>query len=327
MLDLIIPHYTEPWDIGKKMFEILDVQRGIDFADIKVILVNDGKENALDQKHFENRPYRVEQISIDHAGVSAARNAGIRASDAEWVMFCDFDDTFTNIYSLRDILNALKQGEGYDMLWSDLYIEDGKSEEWHLIKKDKEDAVFTHGKVFRRQCLLDNDMWFNTELNYNEDSEFNAIFHTKVHFQRTGKLVTPTPPYAWCWRKESTSNRDGSSIPAAWGHFKRNLSVCKAFEERMPLPRYCAMVTRTVYDAYYTLNGKHLESELQDMKRQFAEWYMAHKQYFGRIDVKSIAMIDVISQAEAKREDHDKSLNIIDWLKKIEKEYGTQPKA
>lgn len=40
-------------------------------------------------------------------------------------------------------------------------------------------------------------------------------------------------------------------------------------------------------------------------------------------------MLDMIipHYTGTNREDHDKSLNIIDWLKKIEKEYGTQPKA
>lgn len=318
MLDIIIPHYTEDWQVGKKMFSMLDLQRGVDFALIRVIVVNDGEENALDQSCYEGHPYRVDQISIPHAGVSAARNAGLRASQAPWVMFCDFDDMFAHVYALRDILNALKEADGYDMLWSDLYIENGKSEKWELIKKTKEDAVFTHGKLFRRQCLLDNDLWFNTELAFNEDSEFNAIFHTKVDFRRTGKLITDAPPYVWCWRKDSTTNRNGANVAAAWGHYKRNVSVCKAFAERMPLERYCAMVTRMVYDTYYTLNGKNLQPELEPMKRDFRLWYAQHKQYFGMVSKEAIGIIDAVSRSECIRQDHDQSKPINLWLAELE---------
>ena len=86
MLDLIIPHYTEPWQVGKKMFDMLDIQRGMDFAKIRVIVVNDGEDHALDQSCLQDRPYRAEQISIAHAGVSAARNAGLRYASAKWIM-------------------------------------------------------------------------------------------------------------------------------------------------------------------------------------------------------------------------------------------------
>lgn len=321
MLDLIIPHYTEPWSVGKKMFDMLDIQRGMNFDQIRVIVVNDGEDHAIDQSCLQDRPYRAEQISIAHAGVSAARNAGLRYASAKWIMFCDFDDMFAHAYALRDILNALQEaGDEYDMLWSDLYIENGKSEQWQLIKKTKEDAVFTHGKLFRRQALLDNDMWFNTDLTFNEDSEFNAIFHTKVNFKRTGHLITDTPPYIWCWRKDSTTNRDGAAVAAAWGHYKRNLSVCRAFEERMPLPRYCAMITRTVYDAYYTLNGTDLQPELLPMKQDFKGWYLQHKQYFGKVGPKAVEAIDTISKAECIRQDHDQSIDINRWLANLEAE-------
>ena len=44
MLDIIVAHYNEPWKTGEKFFQMLDLQRDIDFSQIKVILVNDGYE-------------------------------------------------------------------------------------------------------------------------------------------------------------------------------------------------------------------------------------------------------------------------------------------
>ena len=102
-LDIIMPHYKEPWDTVKKFFAMLELQRGIDFHSFRVLIVNDGKENAFPLNQFSSFPYEVLQISITHAGVSAARNAGLLASEAEWVMFCDCDDMFAHPYALLDI--------------------------------------------------------------------------------------------------------------------------------------------------------------------------------------------------------------------------------
>ena len=73
---------------------MLALQRNIDFSDIGVILVSDGEESRLPDELFTDYPYDVKNLTIKHRGVSGARNAGMDASDAEWVMICDFDDTF-----------------------------------------------------------------------------------------------------------------------------------------------------------------------------------------------------------------------------------------
>ena len=41
-LDLIVTHYREPWEVGKQLFDMIAMQREVDFRDISVILVNDG---------------------------------------------------------------------------------------------------------------------------------------------------------------------------------------------------------------------------------------------------------------------------------------------
>ena len=42
LLDIIVPHYKEPWEVGRPLFEMLALQRGVSFSDFRVILVNDG---------------------------------------------------------------------------------------------------------------------------------------------------------------------------------------------------------------------------------------------------------------------------------------------
>ena len=107
-IDFIVTHHNEPWNIGRKFFLMLSMQRNVDFDKINVIIVQDGVEGALEWKSiFESCPYNVNVVTIPHSGIAAARNVGIQNATADWVMFCDFDDMFSDVYSLYMLLNVL----------------------------------------------------------------------------------------------------------------------------------------------------------------------------------------------------------------------------
>ena len=142
MLDIIVTHYKEPFNVGKKMFDMIGLQRCIDFEQIRVVVIHDGTDPFPKEK-FADYPYQVEQIAIPHGGVSNARNAGIDNCKAKWIMFCDFDDSFTSIYSLREILNVLNT-DNYDMLWCKISAED--------YVDGKKKSVFCTGKT--AVCVL-----------------------------------------------------------------------------------------------------------------------------------------------------------------------------
>jgi glycosyltransferase involved in cell wall biosynthesis len=63
------------------------------FQDLEVIVVDDGSTDDTQEvlARFGNR---IRVIRQENGGVSAARNAGIRAARAEWIAFQDSDDTW-----------------------------------------------------------------------------------------------------------------------------------------------------------------------------------------------------------------------------------------
>ena len=161
MLDLVITHYKSPWSLGKPWFDMLALQRNIDFDDIGVILVNDGEDSAMDDALFKDYPFSVKNLTIPHAGVSGARNAGIDASEAEWVMICDFDDTFLSVNALHILLTAA-QDESKVMYWS------------HFM----EEILNADGKVIRTfsKCGKVNSNDCNYRINWNmTDNNGNPI--------------------------------------------------------------------------------------------------------------------------------------------------------
>ena len=299
MLDIIIPHYKEPWEVGKKLFEIINLQRGIDFGYIRVMLIHDGTE-PFPAETFDAFRYRVEQIQIPHGGVSAARNAGIDNATADWIMFCDFDDTFASLYSLRDILTVLpKAADNYDVLWGKLIAEDFiDGHEMLFFTPEKQIWVFNHAKVYRRQFLLDSGIRFNENLVFNEDSEFNARIIARIPYQRIGQITSPQPLYIWI-RRQNSVTQSGREDEAAYGQFKRNLNVTADNLEYRGVECYQGMVTRTVWDTWFTVQGARISNRMKrKIISEFIPWIRERMDAFMKVEPDILNQIRTVSRDE-----------------------------
>lgn len=298
-LDIIVTHYNEPWEVGEKLFSILNLQRGVDLDSFRVTVVNDGPECHIPDEHFTGLKYPLRQIDIEHGGVSAARNAGLDAAEAEWVMFCDFDDTFAGIYAMRDIMHVLP-AKGYNMLHGKLmaeYISDDRDLVYYPRETQK--YVYCHGKLYRRQFLLDNNLRFDTELVFNEDSEFNALLITMCHYSTIGDIKSEMPIYCWISRTGSVT-RSGREDEAALGQFRRNLKVTEANKKRGE-DHYCGMITRTVYDTWYMVQGKRISQSMKDqIMEQFVPWISdpEHLDRLGHVNENILRQIIDIARYE-----------------------------
>lgn len=277
MLDIIMPHYTEPWETGRKFFDMLELQRGCDFSAVRVILVNDGEENALPESCFANRPYEVMQISIPHGGVSAARNAGLDTATAEWVMFCDFDDMFANAYALGDILNVLP-APGMDMVWTEV-IEENVNLQGKIVRRVNRELNFSmlHGILYRRKVIEKNGIRFDAALTFDEDFDFGARMVLSLDQRRTGKIGMENPPYIYCYNGQSVTAQTGRYEEKAVCRWKRQKKLCELYREKMGPEEYANIVTGAIYNSYYTLNVEDPGPVLTGIMREFAGWYREHK--------------------------------------------------
>ncbi len=314
MLDIVITHYREPYEVGEKMFRMIGLQRCINFDDIRVTVINDGGQRLPEEKLAE-LPYTVEQVDIPHGGISAARNAGIDNAKGEWIMFCDFDDNFAGIFSLRELMGPLKS-DRYDMLWSRVIAEDyvdGKELLYYI--PDRQRFVFCHGKVYRTAFLRESEVRFDTELVFNEDSCFNAVIIARTPHTRIGEIRSALPIYSWIRRPNSVTN-SGREDEASYGHFRRNLKVTHEYENGDS--RYYGMVTRTAYDAYYMVFGKR--NSMQMKRRildEFTPWIAERIESFGKVKKETLDEIRKISRMELIEPDEvvpDKHMDVEKWL-------------
>jgi glycosyltransferase involved in cell wall biosynthesis len=91
MLSIIIPVYNKEVYLGACIRSVLAQS----FTDFELILVNDGSTDTSDEICHEYEAFDERIIVIDqhNAGVSAARNAGLKRAIGQYVGFIDSDDT------------------------------------------------------------------------------------------------------------------------------------------------------------------------------------------------------------------------------------------
>lgn len=273
MLDLVITHWTEPWEIGKKAFQMLAVQRLVNWDDITVTLIHDGSE-AFPDEYFADCPFEVHQVCIPHGGIAAARNYSIDHCNGEWIKWCDFDDMFVCSYSLNAIMNVLYKAQDYDLLWFPLVWEhnDGRR-----FLKDERDPVFIHNKVFRKSMIAEKGLRFPEHLTWCEDSAFLAVMEMEIDHQRIGKIISDMPIYAYFVRDGSLCNRPEIKFANLQSFFQRHIYVAEEFRKRGLMDQYYTMCLRVMCDSYCTLYiAKDIPEDRSEHEKRVWQWYDEH---------------------------------------------------
>lgn len=271
-LEIIMPHYNEGWEIVRPFFDMLACQKGVDFDQLRVHIVHDGTK-PFPAKYFQHVKCKVVQSTIPHGGVSAARNYGIDHAEADWITFCDCDDTFSTNYALMFVLDVLMT-DNYDVLWNEFIMEClDESGKLQIQVNKKFNLVWLHNKYYRLDFIRKNYLRFNENLYMSEDSAFNAIMNLVVDRKRIGHIKSNMPLYVWCYRKGSVTLDPGRLLKNMIGHFDRNVYVVNEFRERN-YPDADLMVGRTLTDAYVNLTRKDLPEgweTFEQMVREFAK--------------------------------------------------------
>lgn len=198
-LQFLVPQYKEKEETISFLLNSIECQADIDKKDIGVIICSDGGEYVLDKKFLKKYSYDIDYVICEHRGVSATRNSAFLLSDADYVMYCDSDDGFCNVFALKIIFENIdlseKDGKPFDLMSSKFYVEKQADEKkpWSLSILDHNN-IYIHGRVYRREFLVNNNLYFNEDIWANEDSFFNIS--TNFYSKNTKALNIPI----YCWR-------------------------------------------------------------------------------------------------------------------------------
>ena len=308
-LNIIVPHYREPWSTCKYLFDSIALQRGIHFDDIRVIVVNDGDDiltGSIERAMYKlaEYPFTVDYIVKEHGGVSAARNCGLDGSNADYVMFCDIDDGFLNNYGLHAIFSAMQ--EGFDVFMPN-FVEEFKDNDGNLqIVGHNEDLTFIHGKVYRRQFLVENNLRFDDSLTIHEDGYFNMLVYSTVQ-QLNGKLKKiSTPIYLWRWNDNSTVRADREDyVLKTYDHVMASRTAISRIQKQRGYDEfYRAAVGMTVLNSYYDFQKTryHMAKNakyLREAEKAFRRYWMEFRGTFNDLTNQYIAELAVTARTNA----------------------------
>ena len=247
-LQILVPHYHEDEQVIKPLLDSLAIQQNVDFNEFGVIICHDGKD--IPNLQLDNYSFEIKQISIEHNGVSAARNGALDAATADYVMFCDCDDMFYNACGLWIIFKEIALG--FDSM-SSIFVEETRHPETkEVVYVNRElDSTFVHGKIHRRQYLIDNSIRWNPNLTIHEDSFFNILCQNLS----TDVKYLMSPFYLWKWRDDSVCRHDPKYILKTYNNMiDSNDALIDEFIKRGLTDKAMFYVSFMIFDAYYTMN-------------------------------------------------------------------------
>jgi len=194
-LSVIIPCFKARETIAKTLHSI--AMQSI-AGDIEILVVNDADDINYSDILRKFNDLNIVYVQRDHnGGGGAARNSGIRYATADYITFIDSDDQFTSPITLEIMYNKIKS-EKVDMLAGDFESE-MRQDNGIAIKKIEKSPVWCHNKYYRRQFLIDNNLFFNEKLRINEDMEFHQLLID------VGGKVAYVPFCGYMWRDNAKS--------------------------------------------------------------------------------------------------------------------------
>ena len=321
-LDILVPQYNECENDISPLLDSIAIQQNIDFNKIGVIICNDGSDVILSDDFLQKYPFDIQYFKEPHKGVSATRNFLLDKSDAEYVMFCDADDMFYNACGLWILFREF-EGEEFDTLFS-IFIEETRNKDGNVMYINHDvDKTFVHGKVHKKQYLIDNNIRFNDALTIHEDSYFTLL--TQNCTEPSKIKYCPTPFYLWRWRENSVCRHDSKYILKTYTNMiDSNDALVDEFIKRDMLNNANIYVGVMIFDTYYTFNKTEWVNQenieyRNKTEKHFSEYYKKRKEMWEKLSSEEkMYLSNSIRQRSVLEGMKMESITLDDWLKKIE---------
>lgn len=196
-LSIIIPVFNKSETIERTIQSILNYAK----KDIEIVVIDDGSTDdsiQITKKLFESSSLKYAIYHQTNSGVSTARNHGIKKAISDYVLFLDADDSLhPDFLSSFDRLQNLKHDlfvyqyvtKSTNSLVSNpfgLIKEEGlvdifdELDQYFYLKRNRMSFQIT-SIIFRREFLIENEIFFDENLKSGEDSLFilNAMMQSK----------------------------------------------------------------------------------------------------------------------------------------------------
>lgn len=213
LISIIIPCYNA----AKTISRTLNSVREQDYADLEVIIVNDGsKDDSLDViSMFTKVDKRINVYTQENAGVSVARNNGLKYAKGNYIVYLDADDNYTSPYALSNMMKRLKETDS-DMVVCkfihpcfEQYLEEGvydltNKKQFLKYYQDFFTSSMPWNRITKRECITEK---FIEGVKFTEDEIFNLY-----NLHNIKKVVVMDEVYHNYYCAPYTPSGEGSAI-------------------------------------------------------------------------------------------------------------------
>lgn len=281
-ITVILPVYNISEDYLSTCLESLLQQT---YSNIELILVDDGSQNNAPAigRSYEEKDSRVTFFSQPHAGVSVARNLGLKNAHGAYICFVDPDDYVTPTYleklyrSITEtkadiaLCNAIVKYKDHEVknrfLPGKKRVLEGNDIgrlQYQLVSKKLADyyppevACGTPwGKLYRRTFLEEHHLSFQPDLLRMQDNVFN------LYALEQAKRVAFIPDFLYIYRKEVGSacyHYNPNIVDLFERYFAASFRFLEEYDKGPRVRKALLMKTLTSFNSYLTQNFFHEEN-------------------------------------------------------------------
>lgn len=322
ILEILVAQYKETEEIIKPLLDSIAIQQGIDFKEINVIIANDGSDVILKKEFLEQYSFHINYLLKEHNGLSGTRNFLLDNSTADYLMFCDADDMFLSNIALNLVFSEIKKNK-FDYFYSD-FMQERKGSSGNMIYSVLKNEPHVHGKIFRRQFLIDKNIHWKNELLHND-----AIFFThlcKACAEPNKIKYCQYPFYLWKYNKNSVTQETNYWFLKNFNYFM--LAVINLEEELLArglLDNARTAAVSFIYMVYFLYNSedwqlKENQEYVKNVLQSFSFFYKTYSSLINLCNEKELAFIIKNARLDiAKRQKSTflEKITFEDWKKMI----------
>lgn len=214
LVTIILPVYN----VEKYLSCCIDSLINQTYKNIEIIIVDDGSidNSGIIADNWSIKDNRIKVIHKFNGGVASARNAGLKSAGGDFVIFVDPDDWVTSDHV--EYLLKLQSIDNADVcMTTALFTKNKEKQIDKIIEKTIAPAqaatlllspnmyVGSYSKIYRKQWLLDNNLWQNETIYSGEGLHFTvkavqyancvSISNKKIYYYRRNVNTSATTKF------------------------------------------------------------------------------------------------------------------------------------
>ena len=200
VISVVMPVYNVEKYVGKCLSSLVEQT----FRDFEIIAVNDGSTDSSPEilRHFERKYGNITVVDQNNAGMSQARNAGMKLARGEYLAFVDSDDYVAPTY-LEELYDACVQFDAdisccyyyYHFIENDFLFEYpfrcrgvfSRTQAMNKLLRDVQIQSLVWNKLYRRSLFADYGITFPS-MCFEDMATANKVF---AHARRVVVLDRP----------------------------------------------------------------------------------------------------------------------------------------